>query len=80
MGSHYNLNVYSLGPFPRCTTEIRNAANAANETVVQCKVLYFTRRYNIFGSAGQLPHVLAAAARGEIFQPWNTPNFVLQHT
>merc|ERR1719369_663368 len=32
------------------------------------------RRYNIHGSAGQLPRVLAAA-RGGIFQPWNTPNF-----
>ena len=65
----------SSGPFPRCTTENRNAAHAANETVVKCEVLYFTTRYNIYGSAGQLPRVLAAAARGGIFQPWNTLNF-----
>ena len=58
-------------------SENSKAAHAANETVVKCEVLYFTRRYNIYGSAGQLPRVLAAAARGGIFQPWNTPNFAL---
>ena len=28
--------------------EIREAAHAANETMVQCEVIYFTRRYNIY--------------------------------
>ena len=50
----------SSGPLPRCTTEVSNAAHAANETMVQCEVIYFTRWYNIYCALGQLPRGQAA--------------------
>ena len=34
------------GPLPRSTTEVRYAAHVANETVVQCEVLYFMILHN----------------------------------
>ena len=44
----------------RETAEIREAAHAANETMVQCEVVYFTTRYNIYCPLGRLPRGLAA--------------------
>ena len=42
----------SSGSLPRCTTEIRNAAHAANETMVQCEVIYFMVMHNILVYTG----------------------------
>ena len=52
----------SSGSLPRCTTEIRNAAHAAYETEVQCKVIYFMVIHNIIVYTGQLARSIAADA------------------
>ena len=42
------------------TAEIRNAAHAANETVVQCEVIYFMVMHNILEYTGLLARGMAA--------------------
>ena len=59
---------------PRCTTEVRKAA--ADETMVQCEVMYFTIMHKYILVCWSA-HVACATARGGIFQQWNTPNLAL---
>ena len=47
------------GPLPRCTTEVSNAAHAANETMIRCEV-FISREGTIYTALGQLPRGLAA--------------------
>ena len=56
--------------------EIRNAAHAANATVVQCEVIYFRILHNIlvYTHVAWLLTTGCTVARGGVFQPWNTPS------
>ena len=56
-----------MNPARLYSTEIRKAAHAANETMVQCEVIYFTRRYNIYWlPRGRLLAAGCVAARGGV--------------